>query len=114
MSIETVIGECPKCNGSGYINAFAHIKSGECFVCGGKGKVAGRIEATVSASAGDHGVKAAWLAKFDGYTVEKVYGMFKANLTWDQAWKIHNFADTTTVAWRAARMIMLESLEVAA
>lgn len=31
--------ECPKCMGKGRINAFAHIESGVCFKCQGKGFV---------------------------------------------------------------------------
>jgi transcription elongation factor Elf1 len=27
--------ECPRCSGQGYIQAFSHIKSGVCFLCGG-------------------------------------------------------------------------------
>lgn len=34
--------ECPKCDGSGRISAFAHIESGACFRCGGSGKIAFR------------------------------------------------------------------------
>ena len=28
---------CPKCNGSGYISIYSHIKGGECFACNGRG-----------------------------------------------------------------------------
>jgi hypothetical protein len=31
--------ECNKCLGKGRIDAFAHIANGECFACGGTGKV---------------------------------------------------------------------------
>ena len=32
---------CPKCNGTGHIAAFSHIKNGQCFKCEGTGKVKG-------------------------------------------------------------------------
>jgi hypothetical protein len=32
------VGECPKCEGSGYIPEFAHIEDGACFSCRGTGK----------------------------------------------------------------------------
>lgn len=34
--------ECPKCLGKGHIEAFAHIAGGECFQCGGEGRLAYR------------------------------------------------------------------------
>jgi len=34
-------GQCPRCGGSGYIEAFSHVLGGRCFKCGGSGKVAG-------------------------------------------------------------------------
>ncbi len=40
--------ECPKCDGSGRISAFAHIESGACFRCGGAGKVAYRARKAVA------------------------------------------------------------------
>ena len=30
---------CPKCNGTGHLTAFAHIANGDCFMCGGTGRV---------------------------------------------------------------------------
>ena len=114
MNSKNIIGECIKCDGSGYINAFGHINGGKCFLCNGTGKIAGEIKSTVAAGVSDHAVKSAWLSKFDGYTVDEVYGLFKSRLTWEQAWSIHSFADTTTSAWKAARRMMLESLEEAA
>ena len=46
---------CPKCLGSGYINAFRHIMGGACFACNGAGKVeakAARPEEAKSAGKG--------------------------------------------------------------
>jgi hypothetical protein len=34
---KTSLLPCPRCDGSGYIQAFSHIKSGRCFLCGGAG-----------------------------------------------------------------------------
>jgi hypothetical protein len=42
MKTAKEICECPKCGGSGYIQAFAGIANGTCFRCAGTGKVAYR------------------------------------------------------------------------
>lgn len=43
--MKTQTGNCPKCGGSGRIQAFSHIASGDCFMCGATGVVAaGREE----------------------------------------------------------------------
>jgi hypothetical protein len=31
--------DCPKCTGSRKIQAFSHIESGRCFLCGGSGRI---------------------------------------------------------------------------
>jgi hypothetical protein len=30
---------CPRCNGTGHIHAFRHIAKGDCFACGGFGRI---------------------------------------------------------------------------
>lgn len=37
-----VLDRCPRCGGSGFIGAYAHIDHGRCFRCGGLGSVAVR------------------------------------------------------------------------
>ncbi len=32
--------DCKKCNGTGYIKAYAHVVGGQCFVCEGAGSIA--------------------------------------------------------------------------
>ena len=36
---KTSLLPCSRCDGSGYIRAFSHIKSGRCFLCGGLGNL---------------------------------------------------------------------------
>jgi len=38
--IEKPRGNCPKCQGTGYIRAFRHRAGGVCFKCEGKGELA--------------------------------------------------------------------------
>lgn len=38
----TATYECPKCSGTGRIQAFSHVSTGTCFACGGKGTWQGR------------------------------------------------------------------------
>ena len=42
---QTITGNCPKCLGSGTV-PFRHIEGGRCFMCGGTGKVSGKIRHT--------------------------------------------------------------------
>lgn len=42
MASKKEICTCPKCNGSGYIDAYRGIANGVCFTCNGAGKVAYR------------------------------------------------------------------------
>lgn len=45
----TATGNCGKCDGTGSINAFAHIDGGRCYACKGTGSVkAGSVAAKVA------------------------------------------------------------------
>lgn len=43
MTAKTELIDCPKCNGTGYIDAFRNIANGVCFQCEGNKKVRVRI-----------------------------------------------------------------------
>jgi hypothetical protein len=30
---------CPKCNGTGFLSEYGHVKNGKCFMCNGKGEL---------------------------------------------------------------------------
>lgn len=50
----STVCECPKCGGTGYIQAFAHIQNGVCFWCEGTGRFdvhASRVEDPVASLA---------------------------------------------------------------
>lgn len=48
---------CPKCTGTGFVSAFAHIKNGVCFDCDGTGRVsvpvAGDVDLKAARAVGD-------------------------------------------------------------
>ena len=100
--------ECGKCDGKGRIEGLSHVSNGVCFWCHGTGKLAAsKFVAQVNeAAVATAKAQDAWLAKFDGLAVEKVVAMFRAKLTWEQCYKIHAVAQTSGVAWKAARQII--------
>jgi hypothetical protein len=55
----TVLVKCPRCGGSGILPQFRHIGGGECFECGGFGKV----DAKVAQQSGDVADGAAFRAR---------------------------------------------------
>lgn len=116
MSSENFIGECIKCDGSGYINAFGHVVSGKCFLCNGTGKISGKVAqagAVPSEIVSRNAARDAWLASFEKFTVAQVVAMFRANLTFAQIFAVHGYANESTVAWKAARRLYVEAADEA-
>ncbi len=61
MATETV--PCPKCDGAGYIGAFAHIANGVCFCCSGNKTIEIDRSARIAALSADTRRKADWVLK---------------------------------------------------
>jgi len=53
--------ECPKCQGAGYIGAFAHIANGVCFCCDGNGTIEINRAAMIAKLSDDTRKKAEWI-----------------------------------------------------
>lgn len=117
MTTQPKTHTCPKCDGVGIIDAFAHIDNGRCFECGGAGAVeyrARKSECTAPTTKGDPNFRHLFTADVDGFrVVAQVFGtMIKVELTDDPSYT--DFDVTACVvyfdraAWKRRELVKVE------
>lgn len=77
--------ECPKCSGKGYIQGYAHVRSGVCFKCNGAGVVPYRKPRKTNSSKGGKQTEVARIMDI-AYGDPRVWASPRMRVTKEHAW----------------------------